>query len=327
MLRIGLMGAAKIAPSAIIAPCKASSTATVTAIGARDRARAEAFAAKHGIARIHDSYDALLADPDIDALYIPLPNGLHGKWAIKAVQAGKHVLCEKPLAANEAEAQAMADAAAQAGRVMMEAFHYRYHPLAQRMKDIVDSGELGETREIFSTMCFPLPLFGDIRYNFGLGGGAMMDAGCYAVHMARLVGGGEPEVLSAKPLLRNPEVDRAMKADLRFPSGAIGHVHVSMWSWKLLELSLRVVGSKGEMRVSNPIAPQAFHKMVVKTEAGKRVERFDKRPSYAYQLDAFVAACVQGAPMLTPASDGVKNMRVIDAIYRAAGMPIRQPAR
>jgi predicted dehydrogenase len=326
MLRIGLMGAAKIAPSAIIAPCKASTTAAVTAIGARDRARAEAFATKHGIARVHDSYDALLADADIDAVYIPLPNGLHGKWAIKAVQAGKHVLCEKPLAANEAEAQAMSDAADKAGRVMMEAFHYRYHPLAQRMKDIVDSGELGETREIFSTMCFPLPLFGDIRYNFSLGGGAMMDAGCYAVHMARLVGGGEPEVLSAKPLLRNSEVDRAMKADLRFPSGAIGHVHVSMWSWKLLELSLRVVGSKGEMRVSNPIAPQAFHKMVVKVGTEKRVERFDKRPSYAYQLDAFVAACEQGAPMLTPASDGVKNMRVIDAIYRAAGMPIRQPA-
>jgi predicted dehydrogenase len=99
-----------------------------------------------------------------------------------------------------------------------------------------------------------------------------------------------------------------------------------MWSWKLLELSLRVIGSKGEMRVSNPIAPQAFHKMVVKNEAGKRVERFSKRASYAYQLDAFVAACVEGAPMLTPASDGVKNMRVVDAIYRAAGMPIRQLA-
>jgi predicted dehydrogenase len=99
-----------------------------------------------------------------------------------------------------------------------------------------------------------------------------------------------------------------------------------MWSWKLLELSLRVVGSKGEMRISNPIAPQAFHKMVVKTAAGKRVERFSKRPSYAYQLDAFVAACVDGKPMLTPASDGVKNMRVVDTIYRAAGMPIRQPA-
>src|SRR5882757_4624460 len=110
MLRIGLMGAAKIAPAAIVAPCKASSTAAVTAIGARDRGRAETFAGKHGIARIHDSYDALLADPEIDAVYIPLPNGLHGKWAIKAVQAGKHVLCEKPLAANEAEAQAMTDA-------------------------------------------------------------------------------------------------------------------------------------------------------------------------------------------------------------------------
>jgi predicted dehydrogenase len=325
MLRIGLMGAAKIAPAAVVAPVKASSAAKLVAIAARDRAKAEKFAAKHKIPRILDSYEALLADPDVDAVYIPLPNGLHGRWAIKAVEAGKHVLCEKPLAANEAEAKAMADAADKAGRVMMEAFHYRYHPLAARMKEIVESGELGETREIFSTMAFPLPLFADIRYNFALGGGAMMDAGCYTVHMARLVGGGEPEVLSAKPLLLKPEIDRAMKAELRFPSGAIGHIHVSMWSWKLLELSLRVVGSKGEMRVSNPVAPQAFHKMTVLTPAGKRIERFDKRPTYSYQLDAFIAACETGAPLLTSARDGVGNMRVIDAIYRAAGMPLRQP--
>jgi len=325
MLKIGLMGAAKIAPAAIVAPVKASSGARLVAIAARDRDKAQKFAAKHEIPRVLDSYEALLADPDIDAVYIPLPNGLHGRWAIKAVEAGKHVLCEKPLAANAAEAEAMADASDRAGRVMMEAFHYRYHPLAARMKEIVESGELGETREIFSTMAFPLPLFGDIRYNFALGGGAMMDAGCYTVHMARLVGGGEPEVLSAKPLLLRPEVDRAMKADLRFPSGAIGHIHVSMWSWKLLELSLRVVGSKGEMRVSNPIAPQALHKMTVTTPAGKRVEKFGKRPTYFYQLDAFIAACETGAPILTSARDGVNNMRVIDAIYRAAGMPLREP--
>jgi predicted dehydrogenase len=326
MLRIGLLGAAKITPAAIVAPVNASTEATIVAVAARNVERAHAFAAKHDISRVHDSYASLLADPEIDAVYIPLPNGLHGEWAIRAVRAGKHVLCEKPIAANAAEAEAMARAAGESGRVLMEAFHYRYHPLAQRMADIVASGELGEIRHIRSTMCFPLPLFNDIRYNFSLAGGAMMDAGSYAVHMARLVGGPDPEVVSAVVKLRDANVDRAMEAQLRFKSGAIGRVSVSMWSWKLLNISVRVTGSLGEMRVINPVMPQAWHRLTVKTGQGKRIENLGKRPTYLYQLEAFVDACLRGGPVLTSAEDGVRNMAVIDAIYRTAGMPVRQPA-
>jgi predicted dehydrogenase len=267
----------------------------------------------------------MIADPGIDALYIPLPNGLHGEWAIKAAKAGKHVLCEKPISANVQEAVAMAQAARDNGRILMEAFHYRYHPLAQRMADIVASGVLGEIRHIQSTMCFPLPLFNDIRYNFALAGGAMMDAGCYAVHMARLVGGPDPEVVSAVPKLRGSNIDRAMEAQLRFKSGATGTVTVSMWSWKLLNISLRVTGSLGEMHVINPVAPQYWHRLTVKTGQGKRTENLGKRPTYLYQLEAFAKACLHGGPVLTSAEDGIANMSVIDAIYRAAGMPIRQP--
>lgn len=326
MLRIGLLGAAKITPAAIVAPVNASTEATIVAVAARNVERAHAFAAKHDISRVHDSYAALLADPEIDAVYIPLPNGLHGEWAIRAVHAGKHVLCEKPIAANAGEAEAMAQAAGESGRVLMEAFHYRYHPLAQRMADIVASGELGEIRHVRSTMCFPLPLFNDIRYNFSLAGGAMMDAGSYAVHMARLVGGPDPEVVSAAAKLRDANVDRAMEAQLRFKSGAIGTVSVSMWSWKLLNISVRVTGSLGEMRVINPVMPQSWHRLTVKTGQGKRIENLGKRATYLYQLEAFTDACLRGAPVLTSAEDGVRNMAVIDAIYRAAGMPVRQPA-
>ena len=189
----------------------------------------------------------------------------------------------------------------------------------------VASGELGTIQHIQSTMCFPLPIFKDIRYNFGLAGGAMMDAGCYAVHMARLIGGPDPEVVSAVPKLRDAKVDRAMEAQLRFKSGATGTVSVSMWSWKLLNISLRVTGSLGEMRVINPVAPQAWHRLTVKTEKMKRSENLGRRPTYLYQLEAFVKACLHGGPILTSAEDGVKNMAVIDAIYRAAGMPVRQP--
>jgi predicted dehydrogenase len=325
MLRLGLLGAASIAPAAMIAPARIAAEVTVLAVAARNSERARVFAAKHGIPRAHDSYDTLLADPEIDAVYIPLPNGLHGFWAIKALAAGKHVLCEKPIAANTSEAQAMANAAARSGRVLMEAFHYRYHPLAQRMADIASSGELGEISQIESSMCFPLPVFSNIRYRFDLAGGAMMDAGCYAVHMARLVGGGNPAVVSAAAKLRGQDVDRAMEVALRFPSGASGRVSVSMWSRKLLDISVRVVGSKGEMRVINPVMPQLWHRLTVRTQGNRRAENLGRRPSYLYQLEAFVAACLHGGPVLTSAEDGVENMRVIDAAYSAAGLPLRRP--
>jgi predicted dehydrogenase len=325
MLRIGLLGAAKIAPSAIVTPAKSVPEVSLVSVAARDPARAKEFATKHNIPRIHDSYDAMIADPGIDALYIPLPNGLHGQWAIKAAKAGKHVLCEKPIAANAEEATAMAQAAREAGKVLMEAFHYRYHPLAQRMADIVAGGELGEIRHVQSSMCFPLPLFKDIRYNFNLGGGAMMDAGCYAVHFARLLGGPDPDVVSAVPKLLNPNIDRAMEAQLRFKSGATGTVSVSMWSWKLLNISCSVTGSLGKMHVFNPVMPQAYHRLTVKTDTGKRTENLGDRPTYLYQLEAFADACLRGKSVLTSAEDGIVNMSIIDDIYRAAGMPVRRP--
>jgi predicted dehydrogenase len=208
----------------------------------------------------------------------------------------------------------------------MEAFHWRYHPLAARMIEIVRSGELGEIRHIRTSMCFPLPLFGDIRYNFSLAGGAMMDAGCYAVHMARALGGPDPEVVSAEAKLRDPNVDRAMEAQLRFRSGATGTVSVSMWSRKLLDISAHVTGSLGEMHVFNPVMPQAYHRLTVKTAQGKRRENLGKRPTYLYQLEAFAKACLHGGDVLTSAEDGIVNMSVIDAIYRAAGMQPRHPA-
>jgi predicted dehydrogenase len=326
MLRIGLLGASKIAPSAIVTPAMSVAEASLVSVAARDSARAKAFADKHNIPRIHDSYDAMIADPEIDALYIPLPNGLHGRWAIKAAEAGKHVLCEKPIAANADEATAMAEAARKAGTVLMEAFHYRYHPLAARMAEIVASGELGEIKHIRASMCFPLPLFNDIRYNYSLAGGAMMDAGCYAVNMARLLGGPDPVVTSAVAKKRGDNVDRAMEAQLRFTSGATGTVNVSMWSMKLLNISCGATGTLGEMSVFNPVAPQAYHRLTVRTAKGKRTENLGNRPTYLYQLEAFAEACLRGKPFPTTAEDGIVNMRVIDDIYRAAGMQPRVPA-
>ncbi|ABL05342.1 conserved hypothetical protein [Mycobacterium ulcerans Agy99] len=175
-------------------------------------------------------------------------------------------------------------------------------------------------------MRFPLPKFSDIRYNYALAGGATMDAGCYAVHMARTFGGGTPEVVSAQAKRRDSEVDRAMTAELRFPAGHSGRIEFSMWSSHLLNMSARVVGDRGELRVLNPVVPHLFHRLTVQSAIGRRVERFPRRASYVYQLDAFTGAILRGEAVKTTPQDAVQNMTVIDAIYRAAGLPLRNPS-
>ena len=325
-MQIGVLGAARIAPTALIKPAKTNADVVVAAVAARDVSRARAFAVKHGIARVHDSYEALIADPDLDAVYNPLPNGLHGRWTRAALAAGKHVLCEKPFTANAAEAREIAELAAKSDRVVMEAFHYRYHPLALRIAEIIASGELGKLQRVEAALCFPLPNSSDIRYNYSLAGGATMDAGCYAVHMVRTFGGSTPEVVSAQPKLRDPRVDRAMTAEVRFAEGHTGRIRCSMWSPRLLEISAHVVGDQGELHALNPVLPQLYHRLSVRSSTGKRVERFPRRASYAYQLDAFAAAVLRGEPVKTTPEDAIENMIVVDAIYRTAGLPLREPS-
>ncbi|MCU1595009.1 MAG: dehydrogenase [Frankiales bacterium] len=322
-LRIGLLGAAKIAKSALMRPAKDVPEVVVAAIAARDRDRAQSYATKHGIERVHSSYDDLIADPSLDAIYNPLPNGLHAEWTLKAIAAGKHVLCEKPFTANATEAREVAVAASRAGVVVTEAFHYRYHPLASKMRSVVDSGELGTIREIRTALCFPLPRFHDIRYSYELGGGAMMDAGCYALNCLRLLGSGEPTVVSAVAKLKFPNVDRAMSADLRFEDGCLGHLDASMWSRKLLKIGVQVKGDRGSLRAFNFVAPQYFNRLSVTVDGRKHSERVAGEPTYTLQLRSFAASVLRGEPNLTPPEDAILNMGLIDDIYVAAGLSRR----
>lgn len=319
-VRIGVLGAARIVPTALVKPAAGLPDVTVAAIAARDPRRARAFADSHGIATVHDGYQDVLDDPAVDAVYIPLPNALHAPWTLKAIEAGKHVLCEKPFTSNAAQARSVVDAAAGTGLVIMEAFHYRYHPLAARMREILDGGELGEIRSVDVSVCFPLPKFSDIRYSYPLAGGALMDAGCYAVHCLRLLGDGTPEVVAARAKRRGPDIDRAMTADLRFPGGATGRVTASMLSGRVLDIGARVVGEQGELKVLNFLAPQVYHRLTVKTRSGTRRERLRGESTYSYQVRAFADAVSRGGPVLTPAEDAVPTMSLIDDIYRAAGM-------
>ena len=324
-LRIGCLGAARIAPLALVRPARVVEGAAVTAVAARSRDRAQAFATKQGIPRVHGSYQELLDDPEIDAVYNPLPNGLHGVWTMRALRAGKHVLCEKPFTANSAEAEEVAKVAAETGLVVMEAFHWRYHPLATRLVEIIRGGELGPIREIRTSMCFPLFSRGDIRWQADLAGGALMDAGCYAVHMARTLAGSEPDVTRAEARLRSPGVDRYVRAHVDFPDGSIGRITTSMWSGTVLDVSARVVGERGSLHVFNPTAPQFFNLVTQRSEGHTKRWRARGHHTYRYQLEAFVDAVENGTAVPTGPDDAVANMRVIDAIYRAAGMEPRQP--
>ncbi len=325
-VRIGILGAARIAPNAIIRPAREHHEAEVVVVAARDRSKAEAFAAKNGVPRVADSYQAVIDDPAIDAIYNPLPNALHAEWTRRAVAAGKHVLCEKPFTSNAAEAEVVAAESEGSGLVVMEAMHYRYHPMTKRAVEIISGGEIGTIERVETAFCILLPRFRDIRYQLRLAGGATMDAGCDAVHMARTFGQGEPRVVSAEAKLHSEELDRAMTGELLFPGGYPGKVTASMFSSPLPRSRARVWGSEGRISLINPLGPQLWHRLSVIKAGEVRRETFTHRSSYEFQLEAFCGAVLRGEPILTPLSDSLANMKVIDALYAAAGLHPRASA-
>ncbi|MFD3451374.1 Gfo/Idh/MocA family protein [Streptomyces sp. NPDC058691] len=325
-LRIGVLGAARIAERAIVDPARITGHRLV-AVAARDRGRAEEYAAAHGVERVHDSYADLLADPEIEAVYNPLANGLHGPWNLAAIAAGKHVLTEKPSASNLEEAIEVRDAAAKAGVAFMEAFHYLYHPVLRRLHELLESGELGELRHVEATTNIPAPPDSDPRWSLELAGGAMMDLGCYALHAQRALapwGGGAPRLTGARggEHAGMPGVDEWLEADLVFPGGATGTARCNMAS-DAEDLSLRVVGSLGEVTAPNFVLPHLDARLLVRTPEGERVEELERRTSYTYQLEAFAGLVRDGIKVPTDADDAVESMRLIDDAYRAAGFAPR----
>lgn len=324
-LRIGVLGAARITERALVAPAKITGDRLV-AVAARDRDRARRFAAEHGVERALDDYAALVADGEVDVVYNPLANGLHGPWNLAAIRAGKHVLSEKPFASNAAEAREVRAAARAAGVTVVEAFHYVHHPVMRRMLALAAAGELGEPRHVEAYFAMPSPPPGDPRWSFALAGGALMDLGCYGLHAHRALAawaGGEPRVLAARGGERagEPGVDEWMEVDLAFPGGATGFVRCSMNDqWRI---TLRAVGTEGEATAANFALPHRDDRVLVRTPAGERTEHLGTRTSYVYQLEALGAHLRDGAAFGPDLDDAVANAELIDAAYRAAGMPLR----
>jgi predicted dehydrogenase len=330
MLRIGSLGSSRISQAALIEPADSVPEVTVAAVAARDMARAEAYALRHGLERAYGSYEELLADPDIDAVYNPLPNSLHGPWTLRAIEAGKHVLCEKPFASNADEAAQVAQAASASGLVVMEAMHYRYHPLTQRLAEVV--GELGPVRHIQAWTSFAIVDPGDIRYDYGLAGGAMMDGGCYAIDCLRLVGAGdghrEPSVTGA---LADPvdsgavpeAADRSLAVRLAFPGGATGWFESSFTRDGEFRADLHVICEDGLVHLDNFIFPGRGRLTATRDGAMVADEEGAGESTYVYQLRAFAAAIASGEPVPTSAASALVTMRLIDDAYRAAGLAPR----
>ena len=326
-VRIGILGASRWASMTLLNPAKDNSEVVAVAVASRDMSRARAFGAQHGIDRVHDDYAALIADPDVDAVYNLLPTSLHGRWTRATLDAGKHALCQKPFTANAPEAREIAELAAESDRVVMEALQYRYHPLTARVEQIIASGELGRLQRVEIAICVLLPKRSNANaYDYSLAGGALMNTGVYAADMLRTFGGSTPDVVSARAKLDGPQVDRAMTAELRFAGGHTGRLRCAQWSADLFRASAKVIGDRGRLRYLSPAAPHLFPRLSIRSADGKRVERFPRRSAYAYQLDAFAGAVLRGEPVTTTPQAAVENMAVIDEIYRAAGLPLRQPS-
>jgi predicted dehydrogenase len=321
-VRFGILGAARIAHKALIEPASHLDTAEIVGVAARDPVHACAFAATNRIPRARSSYNDLIEASDIDAVYIPLPNSLHCEWTVRALRAGKHVLCEKPIASNAAEAQQMADVARETGLVLAEAFHYRYHPLAARVRELLRAGWIGRILRFdghFSVPSVPT----DIRLDWSLAGGATMDLGCYLVNMLRYFSGQAPLVRKAEARIGPPKIDITMDAEFRFGDGLEAHISCSIASDCVAAAWFCAFGDGGELMVTNPVAPHRGHLLMVRNGSGEYEEVVEGNATYFHQLNAFVAAVRRGTPLPTSGSDGVLNMRVIDEIYRAAGLPCR----
>jgi len=324
-VRIGVLGAARIVRSALLDPAAEAPGVEVAAIAARDPARAAEYARTHDIPRVLADYDAVLTDPDLDAVYVPTPAALHGHWTRRAIAAGKHVLCEKPFTANADEAADVARLADGGGLVVMEAFHSRYHPLWPRLRELLGSGALGAVRTASAEFTVPQADRDGIRWQAALGGGALMDLGVYPVTLLRYLFG-EPEAVDATAH-EVSGVDAVVQARLTFPGDVVGEVRSSMLGRKGEYVAeLRVPATRGELRVHMPYHPHLQGTVTVTTAAGTTSQTPESRSTYAYQLEAFCAAVADGAPVATDAREAVRTMRVIDDVYRAAGLAPRRPA-
>jgi D-xylose 1-dehydrogenase (NADP+, D-xylono-1,5-lactone-forming) len=320
-LRLGILSTARINGAAVLGPARESDRVEVVAVASRHAERARAYALEHGIPRAHGSYEALVADDAVDAVYISAPNSLHVEWSVRALEAGKHVLCEKSFAAAEADAGRAFDAADAADRVLMEAFSWRHHPQVDLLLGLVEDGAIGELRLVRGSFSFTLTSLGDVRMRPELGGGALLDVGCYCVHGARQVAG-EPESVEADAVFAATGVDVRITGTMRFPGDVLAVFDAAFDLPR--RAALEVVGSEGAITLTDPWI--AREPAVLLQRAGADVERIEVEPAdrFAVQLEHFRSVVAREAEPLLGRDDAVGQARALEALLRSAAEPRRR---
>jgi D-xylose 1-dehydrogenase (NADP+, D-xylono-1,5-lactone-forming) len=308
-VRWGVLSTARI-NEAILNGAAQTDTTDVVAVASRDQARADAYAREHGIERAHGSYEALLQDEDVEAVYNSLPNSMHVEWSVRALEAGKHVLCEKPLDRRVEAVERAFDAAERADRLLMEAFMYRHHPQSKKAAELVRGGAIGELRQLRSLFSFTLTDEADVRLDPELDGGALMDLGCYCISMQRLLAG-EPELVFGRQRLGGRGVDVGFVGVLQFPGDVFGEFHCG---FDLPEGNgLEAIGSMGKLVVPDPVRCRDPHVEV----DGERID-VDDVDRYYLQVENFSAAVRGEAEPLLGRADALGQVRTIEALYRSA---------
>jgi predicted dehydrogenase len=318
-VRWGFLSTARI-NRRLLAAAEKSSAADVVAVASRDQGRAEAYAVEHGIPRSYGRYEELLEDPELDAVYISLPNSLHVEWSVRALAAGKHVLCEKPLTRSPEEAEEAFEAAERAGRILMEAFMWRHSPQTAKLVQLVEGGVIGELQLVRATFSFPLEGRRNIRLDPELGGGALMDVGAYCVSAARLLAG-EPERVYGEQVIGDSGVDTLFTGILRFPRGVLAEIDAGMHLPR--RDGLEAVGTEGSLVIADPWLAQ---RLVLHLRRGESREEIALPPAdpYRLELENMCAAIAGEAEPLLGRDDAVGQARVLDALYQSAdeGRPV-----
>jgi xylose dehydrogenase (NAD/NADP) len=322
----GILGCAGIAERALIPAIKESRTGTLFGIASRDTDKAAGWARRHGFERSYGSYRELADDPDVDAVYNPLPNNLHAEWSIRAARAVKHVLCEKPMAMNAGEVRGMAAAAEASGVLIMEAFMYKFHPQIEAVLDLLSRGKIGPVRSAHSSFTFRFEADGvDYRWSPQMGGGALYDVGCYTISACRLVFGAEPLSVFARTVL-HPKygVDLSTHALLEFPGGRIAHCDCAFDAH--FQSCLRVVGEGGTLALGRAFSAKS-HTVALRLVKGDRREDIPVPVANMYTLmvDHFGTCALGKKPLRYSVRDAERNMAVIDACFASArtGRPVR----
>jgi xylose dehydrogenase (NAD/NADP) len=317
-VRWGILSTANIGRAAVIPAIQASRNGEVVAVASRELEKAQAFAARLNIPQAYGSYEALLDADDIDAVYIPLPNSMHHGWTLKAAEKGKHILCEKPLALNAQECREMEAAADQHGVKLMEAFMYRFHPRTQKVLEMVRSGVLGELRLIHSAFTFRLTRPDNIRLKPELGGGALMDVGCYCVNLSRTVAGTEPVAVECFARWSPSGVDEQLVATLGFPNGLLAQFDCSLTMERREEYTL--AGTEASLSLSHAFLPGVGDAVIEERRARDEVKRHVIQGVDEYQLmvEEFAECILQNRPPRYGPAEATANMRVIETLYHSA---------